>query len=56
VVTHHTAPARLAGGGYPRVGDRSAGDELRFANDDDEHLIGVGTSVPRPTVLFRFTV
>src|SRR5258707_14988209 len=36
-----TGPARLAGGGYLRVDHLAAGDELRFAIHDDEHVVGV---------------
>src|SRR5262249_13123751 len=36
-----TDPARLAGGGYLRVDHLAAGDELRFAIHDDEHVVGV---------------
>src|SRR5450432_788629 len=39
--TLDAAPARLAGGGYLRVDHLAAGDELRFAIQDDEHVIGV---------------
>src|SRR5712692_3014510 len=35
-----TGPARLAGGGYLRVDHLAAGDELRFAVHDDEHVVG----------------
>src|SRR6516162_2705547 len=35
------APARLAGVGYLRVDHLAAGDELRFAIHDDEHVVGV---------------
>src|SRR5437899_11983428 len=34
-------PARLAGVGYLRVDQLAAGDELRFAIHDDEHVVGV---------------
>src|SRR6267142_1642644 len=34
-------PARLAGLGCPRVDQLAAGDELRFAIHDDEHVVGV---------------
>src|SRR5262245_53195748 len=34
-------PARLAGVGYLRVDHLAAGDELRFAIHDDEHVAGV---------------
>src|ERR1700716_235923 len=33
--------ARLAGVGYLRVDHLAAGDELRFAIHDDEHVVGV---------------
>src|SRR5215468_712413 len=36
-----TGPARLPGGGYLRVDHLSAGNELRFAIHDDEHVVGV---------------
>src|SRR5258708_17882765 len=36
-----TGPARLAGGSYLRVDHLAAGDELRFAIHDDEHVVGV---------------
>src|SRR6516164_3656919 len=34
-------PARLDGVGYLRVDHLAAGDELRFAVHDDEHVVGV---------------
>src|SRR5215468_10721257 len=36
-----TGPAGLAGGGYLRVDHLTAGDELRFAIHDNEHMVGV---------------
>src|SRR5258708_19356886 len=42
-----TGPARLAGGGYLRVDHLAAGDELRLAIHDDEHLVVVVLH-PRP--------
>src|SRR5436305_13052035 len=37
----NTGSARLAGVGYLRVDHLAAGDELRFAIHDDEHVVGV---------------
>src|SRR5215467_10011407 len=36
-----TRPARLTGSGCLRVDHLAAGDELRFAIHDDEHVVGV---------------
>src|SRR5262245_54963272 len=36
-----TGRARLTGVGYLRVDHLAAGDELRFAIHDDEHVVGV---------------